>query len=102
MDSCVSRCPCKTVGHVVVIVLLGTTEVVSRSEWTKSVALQKKMLCTVNLSRIFVTDIVRVWSSQDTHPSIPNVMVRVVDLPCHNLPHDIVDTVLTRQPPYNT
>ena len=60
LDNCVPQCPCRTVGHVVVIVLLGSTRVVSRSEWTKSVPLQKQMLCTVNLSTVFVTEILRV------------------------------------------
>jgi hypothetical protein len=101
LDNCVPNCPCRTTGHVVVIVLLGSTEVVSRSEWTKSVPLQKKMLCTVNLSTVFVTEILRVWSLQDTHSSIPNVMVRLVDFPGHKLPYDVLDTVLARQPQYN-
>ncbi len=102
LDSCVSNCPCRTAGHVVVIVLLGRTQVVSRSEWTKSVPLQKKMLCTVNLSTVFVTEILRVCHLQDTHSSIPNVMVRLVDFPGHKLPHDVLDTVLVRQPQYNS
>jgi hypothetical protein len=59
------------------------------------------MLCTVNLSTVLVTEIVRVWLLQDTHPSIPNVMVRLLDFPGHKLPHDVVDTVLARQPEYN-
>ena len=59
------------------------------------------MLCTVNLSTVFVTEIVRVWSLQDTHPSIPNVMVRLLDFPGHKLPHDVVDAVLARQHQYN-
>ena len=101
LDSCVPRCPCKTVGHVVAIVLLGSTEEVSRSEWTTSVALQKKMLCTVNLSTVFLTEILRVWPLQDTHPSIPNVMVRLLDFPGHKLPHDVLDSVLSRQPQYH-
>lgn len=77
LDTCVPQCPCRTVGHVVAIVLLGSTRVVSRSEWTKSVPLQ-----------------------QDTHPSIPNVMVRLLDFPGHKLPHDVVDSVLARQHEY--
>ena len=101
LDRCVPQCPCRTVGHVVAIVLLGSTRVVSRSEWTKSVPLQKQMLCTVNLSTVLVTEILWVWSLQDTHPSIPNVMVRLLDFPGHKLPHDVVDTVLARQPEYN-
>ena len=101
LDNCVPQCPCRTVGHVVDIVLLGSTRVVSRSEWTKSVPLHKQMLCTVNLSTVFVTEILRVWLLQDTHPSIPNVMVRLLDFPGHKLPHDVVDTVLARQPEYN-
>jgi hypothetical protein len=62
---------------------------------------QKKMLCTVNLSTVFVTEILWVWSLQDTHSSIPNVMVRLVDFPGHRLPHDVLDTVLVRQSKYN-
>jgi hypothetical protein len=100
LDTCVPQCPCRTVGHVVAIVLLGSTRIVSRSEWTKSVPLQQQMLCTVNLSTVFVTEIVRVWSLQDTHPSIPNVMVRLLDFPGHKLPHDVVDSVLARQHEY--
>jgi hypothetical protein len=101
LDNCAPQCPCRTVGHVVAIVLLGSTRVVSRSEWTKSFALQKQMLCTVNLSTVFVTDILQVWLLPDTHPSIPNVMVRLLDFPGHKLPHDVVDTVLARQPEHN-
>jgi len=85
----------------VAIVLLGSTRVVSKSEWNKSVALQQQMLCTVHLSTVFVTEIVRVWSLQDTHPSIPNVMVRLLDFPGDKLPHDVVDAVLARQHQYN-
>ena len=59
------------------------------------------MMCTVNLSTVLVTEILRVWPLQDTHPSIPNVMVRLLDFPGHKLPHDVVDTVLTRQHQYN-
>jgi hypothetical protein len=99
LDKGVPNYPCRTTGHVG-IVLLGSTQVVSRSEWTKSVPLQQQMLCTVNLSTVFVTEIVRVWSLQDTHPSIPNVMVRLLDFPGHKLPHDVVDSVLARQHEY--
>lgn len=83
------------------IVLLGSTQVVSTSEWTKSVPLLKKLLCTVNLSTVFVTEILWVWSLEDTHSSIPNAMVRLVDFPGHRLSHDVLDTVLVRQPQYN-
>jgi hypothetical protein len=83
------------------IVLLGSTQVVSTSEWTKSVPLLKKLLCTVNLSTVFVTEILWVWSSQDTHSSIPNAMFRLVDFPGHRLSHDVLDTVLVRQLQYN-
>ena len=100
LDKSVPNYPCRTAGHVG-IALLGSTQVVSRSEWTKSVPLLKIMLCTVNLSTVFVTEILWVWSLQDTHSSIPNVMVRLVDFPGHRLSHDVLDTVLVRQPQYN-
>jgi hypothetical protein len=100
LDKSVPNYPGRTTG-LVGIVLLGSTQVVSTSEWTKSVPLLKKLLCTVNLSTVFVTEILWVWSSQDTHSSIPNAMFRLVDFPGHRLSHDVLDTVLVRQPQYN-
>ena len=100
LDKSVPNYPRRTTGHVG-IVLLGSTQVVSTSEWTKSVPLLKKLLCTVNSSTVFVTEILWVWSSQDTHSSIPNAMFRLVDFPGHRLSHDVLDTVLVRQPQYN-
>jgi len=91
LEKSVPNYPGRTTG-LVGIVLLGSTQVVSTSEWTKSVPLLKKLLCTVNLSTVFVTEILWVWSSQDT-------MFSTLSL-CDS-PHDVLDTVLVRQPQYN-